>query len=368
MDYFINEESDFSVLMDCIAKNDLNRILENKLTLLSNFIEIGKTHLVKIALEYGADPNYDPFNIMPPIVLAIYRKNPEALFYLIKYGANLSVKNEKGLSLLIFSIKYAPICSFIILNSNVDIHTICSEGNNAIIMAVKMNEIKIVIELIRRGININHKNKNGLSPFWIASYDKNIKMMKLLADCGANVNTANNEGITPLINAIKQQDLAIIEFLLDKNAEVYNLVNKSFKTLDFVIMTGNIRIMHFFSKYYSKKDYLFIGKYPSIIYTIFTDKASPESISYLIQMGADINQTYIQDGLLVTPLMISIIKNNFLITMKLLELGANPHFGENNKPLNYAIEKANENDFRYVDILRNYGVVYNHFNDNKYFN
>ena len=90
----------------------------------------------------------------------------ETVRILLKYGADLSCRDEKGWTLLHYAIR----------ESNED----------------------IVDLLLKRGMDINAKDKYGYTPLHWAVTNKDKKMVELLVSRGADVNARNSQGNTPL--------------------------------------------------------------------------------------------------------------------------------------------------------------------------
>lgn len=67
-------------------------------------IQKGEFDLVKKMVEYGADVNEKSFGMTPLMVAARYNKT-EIITYLLANGANIHIKDEKGITAL----KYAEL-------------------------------------------------------------------------------------------------------------------------------------------------------------------------------------------------------------------------------------------------------------------
>lgn len=62
--------------------------------------------------------------------------------------------------------------------------------------AAKKNDIQTLKILLDRGVNINIKDKNGMTPLMWATYYCHFNIVELLLENGANVNLKNNFGET----------------------------------------------------------------------------------------------------------------------------------------------------------------------------
>jgi hypothetical protein len=66
---------------------------------------------------------------------------------------------------------------------------------------------------------INKKNIGGANALHIASRNGDIKIVKILIESGANINSVDNEGWTPLMRAAISGHSNIVAFLLENNAD-----------------------------------------------------------------------------------------------------------------------------------------------------
>ena len=64
--------------------------------------------------------------------------------------------------------------------------------------------IQKVKDLIKRGADINAKNKSGFTPLFLTVILDNVALAKLLISAGADVNAKNKFGITPLKYAVRR--------------------------------------------------------------------------------------------------------------------------------------------------------------------
>lgn len=109
---------------------------------------------------------------------------------------------------------YIAVVSFNINSMNLD---------EQLFEAVYKCHLKKAQELIKKGANINTKNKCGLHLInYAAEFSTKPEIMiKLLLSNGANINTHDDNGDTPLIKAsFTNRKKKIIKLLLDTDADV----------------------------------------------------------------------------------------------------------------------------------------------------
>ncbi|MFH0821415.1 MAG: ankyrin repeat domain-containing protein [Pseudomonadota bacterium] len=73
---------------------------------------------------------------------------------------------------------------------------------------------------MKNGIDVNAKNKDGLTPFMSAVKNGDLDMAKSLIEMGADVNTPDDHGKTALISAAWYGRLEIAELLIEKGAHL----------------------------------------------------------------------------------------------------------------------------------------------------
>jgi len=95
--------------------------------------------------------------------------------------------------------------------------------------SVKKGELSKVRDLIKRGANVNIKDKDGKTPLHIAVENNYEDIVKVLIQNNADVNIKDNNGNTPLHIAIMNGNEFIIKELLKAKADK-NIKNNEGKT------------------------------------------------------------------------------------------------------------------------------------------
>jgi ankyrin repeat protein len=176
----------------------------------------------------------------------------------------------------------------------------------------------VVKYLIKKGVDVNQADKNGITPLFLASANNFMKIIKILIKKKAVINKAMKKGITPLYLACQEGHLEVVEYLIKKGAELDKATNKgktplhiaskygSSETVDFLISRGAEinKVMH------DGRTALYIA----------SSKNRFEVAKLLIARGADINKAR-RDG--STPLKAAIISGSVDIAKFLIENGAN---------------------------------------------
>lgn len=179
------------ILFGCVSSPaPKQRSLGDQLVLAANN---GSENEVRQLLDNGADVNSratfsagDTFNITP-LMNAVVGGNIAVVKLLIKYNADLNLKD--------------------------------SDGMTALIHAVLHKNTAIVKHLVESGANIDIQDNETLTALFYAVLDEkpSITIVKELVDGGANVNLKDNLGNTAAVYAYKFKQMEIYNYLIKNN-------------------------------------------------------------------------------------------------------------------------------------------------------
>jgi ankyrin repeat protein len=202
---------------------------------------------VKFLLENGAKfnviNNYDIF-------LAIEKGCAEIVEELIKYGANVNVKNSIGQSLLYtaMKIRYKEGVE-ILLKYGANLNNINETGNykeTALHLAVKAHDDKFVQFLLDIGIDVNICDVNNFTALYFAHEGTNIA--KLLIENIALLKVSNlfiNQRNEIIIETVQEFKLyffkCLKELLMIKKENCYNISLINFLTKDVFTLAKYVR-------------------------------------------------------------------------------------------------------------------------------
>lgn len=116
--------------------------------------------------------------------------------------------------------------TFQALLSQTDLNETDDQGWTALMMAAYVGEPSFVKALLKKGANVNAKNKAGLTALFLATNSlvwdpsRETDIAKLLIERGADVNTKNESGVTPLMIAARRGSLKVVKLLLEKGAKI----------------------------------------------------------------------------------------------------------------------------------------------------
>lgn len=108
-------------------------------------------------------------------------------------------------------------------------------------------QFELLEYLIKKGADVNLKNKEGLSPIHLACYSENIR---ILLESGADIQSQDKQGDTPLHSLVKEgkEKIDVIEYLIKAGAKI-DLKNKNGETpLDIAILREENQVIQLLKK------------------------------------------------------------------------------------------------------------------------
>jgi len=159
------------------AGANVNAVDGNGMTPLEETIMRDDVPALKLLIDSGADTNKADPQGLPPLALAIEEQKYETAKALIEAGANVnSVASKDQLTpLMIAAAESQP-----------------AEGS--MFLPTSTRPIDIAKALIKRGADVNAKDKDGMTALMVATSHDNAPTIGLLLQSGANAEAKNNRG------------------------------------------------------------------------------------------------------------------------------------------------------------------------------
>jgi ankyrin repeat protein len=163
--------------------------------------------IIEALLEHGADPNLAEGDGWTPIMFSIIKNDMPSVRALLRAGARLDhvSKNEwtplkaaqrAGTAMVDF-VKQETVRSKELSVDNV-------AHNKAFLGAVREGDIEQVRDMLNRGMNPNVLSSNGWNAATYAASSGNAKLLILLVRRGVQVNKPDKDGWTPIMFAAFQ--------------------------------------------------------------------------------------------------------------------------------------------------------------------
>lgn len=189
-------------------------------------------YVAEVLVRYGANVNVRDKDGNTPLILAgCYDLDGGLTRLLLDRGANIHATNKYGMSALFNAVSWStPKVIGTLMDHGADINArLCTNDADETILeaAVSRGEPHVVQKLIDKGAVIRGKdNRYGLTLVHLAARVHDSRCLRLLIDRGMDINARDNEGMTPLMHAIISADMDNrsnsddVRLLLDRGADV----------------------------------------------------------------------------------------------------------------------------------------------------
>lgn len=125
---------------------------------------------------------------------------------------------------------------------------------NEILKASERNDVDFLIELNKRGFNLNEKNAMGWNSLIVSSYNNSFECVKYIIDNNlSDINTVNNNGTTVAMYAMtsssKTNDFRILELLIENGVRLWQLDFAGKDIFYYANQYSNPLVIDYLSKY-----------------------------------------------------------------------------------------------------------------------
>eukprot|EP01132_Coremiostelium_polycephalum_P002194 gene2194-2700_t len=193
--------------LDKDGKTPLHRAVENK-----------KLNIVKLLLENGANVNIPDRDHNTPLNTAAEIGDQEMMLLLLEKNTNSTKKSNTPLIWIVYlSNLYKNLFK---KGQNADASVNEKVEHELLQAAILESNQEKLKPLLKKGVDVNKKNKKGSAPLHLAITTKAEEIVKLLLKYKADVNTKDQDGATPLHLAVKNNIEGIITLLVQKGADV----------------------------------------------------------------------------------------------------------------------------------------------------
>ena len=163
---------------------------------------------IKLLLKYGAKPVDKVKDAeLNALQISVIEEKIPCFRLLLKAGANITVRNEKGESLLMLAAKFQRVKILKVLHSEfgLPIDEVNSNGMSPLLATFKEDlyrgtgPVNVVKYLLGNGADVNRRlAENGRTSLHLACMYNFFKIAKILLEYGADKNMKDNDGKTPV--------------------------------------------------------------------------------------------------------------------------------------------------------------------------
>lgn len=241
----------------------------------------------------------------------------------------------------------------LILQQDQNVNYKCKHGMNAMLVAIKMDNVKCVEMLLGSNINVDEictvtvdtATEMDMTPLILACSSNSALIAELLINAGANVNKKIPNGITPLMVATDNNNIDCVKLLL-ANGATLNTEAGLQSPLMFTAINANAQCMRMLLQHDANINTQ--DRYGNTALMLASRARDVQCVQLLIDAGADLNITD-NDGFHALMIAQS-CQNNDACTSLLIRAGSSLNLANayNETPLNYAIDADNEIIFQHL--------------------
>ncbi|XP_069672145.1 ankyrin-3-like isoform X2 [Periplaneta americana] len=298
-----------------------------------------RLQLVRLLLEWKADPNLQSEDGACALHLAIIDKDIACIELLLSYNAAVDILGKTWAKYSAPLHLAAEFCSEavvrMLLLAGADPNQLDENGCTPLHSAASQGDLICVQLLLDAGANVQLTDKEGKTPL---HYTGTLEKAKLLVNAGADVRARDIQGRTVLFGAADLEgEGACVDFLISQGADPHARDNSGKSALDVALQ-----------RYTYNDDDGGIGSVRTLIsHGVVPDKAKIKMSLHdaikrrrlgcalaLIHLGTSVEELLGEN----TPLMTAVMCRSSLATKLLLQEGANPNVECNGKtPLDMAL-------------------------------
>ena len=242
--------------------------------------------LVETLLEYEVDPNFINDRNETALALAAIKgkSNIDLVALLLDYGARPNISDEHGKTIIekLLEVElflrnrkklkmkarqninenenYKSVLEEILLNGEVNLTMLNSQGNPYFFDAVEYGNIDLVKMLVKYGADINLKNKDGYNIIYyymsknisfrrVAEQQNYLVMLRNIITLGADVNSRDDYGGITLHKAILDNDIQTIKVLINAGADINAVDNKGRNMVHNAMWQNKVKVFRLLYSY-----------------------------------------------------------------------------------------------------------------------
>ncbi len=290
-----------------------------------------REEIVRTLLLYGANPNISDTDNNTALHYSVELHQNEIVHLLMRYGADKTVKNSKRISPLDRAMQLRDPKIFKTLSITVSMYTPCkkslfeyakegdliglvhslqsgkelfdtnADGQSLLHLGMLGNNIKLVIYLLNRQLNIDAMDKYGITPLMIASVHSRYQpILSLLIQRHATLDHKSNNGSTALSMALRNGNAPAALYLIEHGANIhmFDVLHTSLTLCHYAIEkfpANAVEFRNIQTLLLEKGAHVDIStnslKWTPLFHTVsrHQDSSSSKHLNLLLRMGADVN-------------------------------------------------------------------------------
>ncbi|WP_239649370.1 ankyrin repeat domain-containing protein, partial [Brachyspira hyodysenteriae] len=254
-----------------------------------------------------------------PLMIASSYGHYDIAKALIDNGALVNLRADDGFNALMEAVRTDNIgMAKLLIEHGSDINIKNKDGKNMIMIACEKGNEEMFNLLLENNADINEKSSWGASALIYASEKGNINIMKYLIDNGIDVNgKADENGDTPLLWAVTGKNPYEASKLLIENGANVNATNDGGVAPATILAASTPKVVKLLKDNGADLDTKFLDYYPPI--AIAAGEGNLEIVKALVENGADVN--YYPNDINYTAIFHAIDQHNYEVAEYLFKNG-----------------------------------------------
>ena len=299
----------------------------------------------------GANPNITSLDGVSLISVAMAQGNIGIVKAVLDAPQERELRQRNEEEALILAARYGHKDFMIeLIKKGVDVNAENTYNETALFEAIRGKNQEIVDILIKQGAKVNVSSLAEDTPLSTA-VRAHPEIVDALLDEGANINEPNSDGVTPVLEAVRSNNLDLVKRMIDRGANIWATDEARSNALHYITEDNPELAKFLIEKGLHMDARGDFGETPLMHAMI---AGTPKVARMLVENGADVT---IVDNRLRTPLHLANMMDIEMMRL-LIENGAdvNAKDSKGNTPLFYLPYKASE---KYVDLLLAHGADIN---------
>ncbi len=192
--------------------------------LLVNYTRLNDVWGVELLLRAGISPNLrDTADPELPYLLhiAVNKSNAETLERLLRFDADVSVRNDNGLTALMVAAKNNEVqMIYLLARAKADLEAKDQLGRTALMFALETKSIGAIHALLELGVSVHATDAQDVTTLMYAVRSGDASIVDLMLSKGAALNAKNNAKETALTQAIRRSETGVAVLLIKRGADV----------------------------------------------------------------------------------------------------------------------------------------------------
>lgn len=186
-----------------------------------NAVAYKSLRTIKQWVDNGADIHKLSSSKNSPLLHAAWKNRLDVVQYLVEKGADIHQRGSLGFNLLLIATQHKNEAMFqLAIDAGADIHSSGrGPGNQAIHFAARRGALKMLKQLIEKGVNLDVPNNFQETPLIMAADSGQLEVVTFLVENGANINHLNKQKATALDVAKDRNRQAVVDYLMAKGAK-----------------------------------------------------------------------------------------------------------------------------------------------------